>query len=299
MAVIEGGPSDVGLKEVQILKDWLDLLGSKYDYQYYITKQPKYVKPSTLYPLISYLINSSGNSHIIHSRAKVLGGCASHNTLISFKPFSQDLDDWAEFGNIGWTAAEIRPYGDRIKMDYRPIAHKDRNAAVSAWVISAANATNATIVSDFNAEITVRQDMVNAVGFLSVAYDPYTGHRDSASVAYLHPIMGVRDNLHFYLETWADHLIWDNLDPKRVVGVHTKSQDGELVIRARREVILSAGAIDSPRLLLLSGIGPIQELQALGIDAKQNLRGVGENLVNVLYSYLMVLALTLDLDGSH
>jgi choline dehydrogenase-like flavoprotein len=176
---------------------------------------------------------------------------------------------------------EVQPYADRIKMDFRPVAHKDRNAAASAWVVSAANATNSTIVSDFNAEIMER-GMVNAVGFLSVAYDPYTGLRDSASVAYLHPIMGVRDNLHFFLETWVYNLIWDDLDPKRVRGVHARSKDGELVIRARREVLLSAGAFDSPRLLLLSGIGPMKELQALGITPMHNLPGVGENLVNIL-----------------
>ena len=168
-------------------------------------------------------------------------------------------------------------------MDFRPVALKDRNAAVSAWVISAAKATGASIVSDFNAEMTGQQDMANAVGFLSVAYDPYTGYRDSASVAYLHPIMRVRHNLRLFLETWADRLIWDGLDSKRVTGIHTRTQNGELVIKARREVIISAGAVDSPRLLLLSGIGPAQELQALGINAKHNLPGVGENLVNILY----------------
>lgn len=243
--------------------------------------------------------NSSGNSHILHSRAKILGGCASHNTLISFQPFNEDIDDWANLGNFGWTATEVRPYAERIKMDYRPIAHKDRNAAAAAWVVSAANVTNSKIVPDFNAEITERR-MVNAVGFLSVAYDPYTGLRDSASVAYLHPIMGVRGNLHLFLETWVDDLIWDDHDARRVRGVHTRSQDGELVIRARREVLLSAGAFDSPRLLLLSGIGPVKELQALGIKPKHNLQGVGENLVNIHLPFQSLsLFFTIYTDGSH
>lgn len=202
-------------------------------------------------------------------------------------------------GNNGWTATEIRPYADRIKINFRPVAHKDRNAAVSAWITSAANATGAKIVSDFNAEITGRQGMPNGVGFLSVAYDPYTGHRESASVAYLHPIMGVRHNLGLFLETWADRLIWDNVDPKRVAGVHTRTSDGELVFKARREVIISAGAVDSPRLLLLSGIGPTQELQALGINAMHKLPGVGENLVNARLFFFLVIVFILYSDGSH
>ncbi|KAF8590399.1 GMC oxidoreductase [Ramaria rubella] len=269
VAVIEGGPSDVGLKEVQVLKNWMHLLETKYDYGYSITEQP------------------NGNSHIVHSRAKVLGGCSSHNTLISFHPFTQDLDDWAELGNIGWKAIEIRPYGDRIKMDFRPIALKDRNAAASAWIASVANATGAKIVSDFNAEITSQEGMVDAVGFLSVAYDPYTGHRDSASVAYLHPIMGVRDNLHLFLETWVHGFVWEDMDSKKVSGVRARSSGEELVIRARREVILSAGAIDSPRLLLLSGVGPEQELRTLGIKPMHHLLGVGENLMDHVETIVM------------
>jgi choline dehydrogenase-like flavoprotein len=165
-------------------------------------------------------------------------------------------------------------------MDFRPVAHKDRNTAASAWVVSVANATGAKAIPDFNAETTPNEGVADAVGFLRVAYDPYTGLRNSASVAYLHPIMGIRTSLHLFLETWVHGLVWDEKDAKKVRGIRAKSKDVELVVRAWKGVILSAGAIDSPRLLLLSGIGPAQKLEALGIKSTHNLQGVGENLVS-------------------
>lgn len=96
VAVIEGGPSDVGQDRVLDLKRWLELMGSDLDYDYPTVEQPM------------------GNSHIRHSRAKVLGGCSSHNTLISFRPFNEDLDHWANhYGCPEWSASKIQPYGDR------------------------------------------------------------------------------------------------------------------------------------------------------------------------------------------
>ena len=88
VAVIEGGPSDENEDRVLNLRRWLELLGSDLDYEYTTTEQPR------------------GNSHILHSRARVLGGCSSHNTLISFLPFNADLDNWRDYyGCPGWDAA--------------------------------------------------------------------------------------------------------------------------------------------------------------------------------------------------
>lgn len=166
-------------------------------------------------------------------------------------------------------------------MNFPPVALKDRNPVASAWLKSAANATGAEILEDFNAETTSGAGVTNSVGWLSVAYDPYSGFRHSSSVAYLHPIIGVRQNLRILTETWVHNLVWDEHDTKHVVGVRATTKHGqELVIRARKEVVLSAGAIDSPRLLLLSGVGPAAELEALGIKSTHDLPGVGDNLVS-------------------
>ncbi|MDA8369115.1 MAG: GMC family oxidoreductase N-terminal domain-containing protein [Nocardiopsaceae bacterium] len=267
VCVIEGGPSDVGLERVLNLRDWLGLLGSDLDYGYTTVEQPR------------------GNSHIVHSRARVLGGCSSHNTLISFRPFARDMDEWVAAGAEGWDNATVQAYADRIKCNIIPIAPKDRNEIVTDWITASAAATGVPVIEDFNAATSHGGGFAEGVGFLSIAYDPYTGYRSSASVAYLHPIMGVRDNLTLLLETWADRLVFDG---DRAAGVEVTTASGERrTIRAGREVILCAGAIDTPRLLLLSGVGPADDLRKVGIDVRHDLPGVGENLLDHPESIIM------------
>ena len=133
VCVIEGGPDDRDLEHVLRLRDWLGVLGGDLDYGYTTTEQP------------------NGNSHILHSRARVLGGCSSHNTLISFRPFAEDLDEWVAAGAEGWDNATVQSYADRIKCNIIPIAEKDRNTMVKDWVSSASKAANVPVIEDFNA----------------------------------------------------------------------------------------------------------------------------------------------------
>ncbi|MBV2365096.1 GMC family oxidoreductase [Streptomonospora nanhaiensis] len=267
VCVIEGGPSDLGLERVLRLRDWLDLLGGDLDYGYTTVEQPR------------------GNSHIVHSRARVLGGCSSHNTLISFRPFPQDLDDWVAAGAEGWDNATVQAYADRIKCNIVPVAPQHRNAIVTDWIAASAKATGVPVIEDFNAETSHRGGFAEGVGFLPIAYDPYTGHRSSASVAYLHPIMGVRANLTLLLETWAHRLV---LDRGRARGVEVTTASGERrTITAEREVVLCAGAIDTPRLLLLSGVGPADDLRSVAVEVRHDLPGVGRNLMDHPESIIM------------
>lgn len=225
-----------------------------------------------------------GNSYIRHSRARVLGGCSSHNTLISFRPFNDDLDLWATHHNCPtWASDRIQPYGDRLKLNIVPVAPQQRNQVARDWVEACTKTTGAPLIDDFNQQIAHRNGFKQGVGFFNIAYDPYDGTRSSASVAYLHPIMPHgphrRDNLHLYLETWAKELVFDEKEAKRIRGVAVRSKYGlEKTLTARREVIVCAGAIDTPRLLLLSGIGPAADLEKVGIKVKHDLPGVGENL---------------------
>ncbi|MFJ9555472.1 GMC family oxidoreductase [Nocardiopsis sp. NPDC101807] len=267
VCLIEGGPDDRDLDHVLRLRDWLSVLGGDLDMRYTTVEQPR------------------GNSHILHSRARVLGGCSSHNTLISFRPFAEDLDDWVAAGAEGWDNATVQSYADRIRCNIVPIAEKDRNAMVRDWVASAAEAADVPVVEDFNALTSHGGGFAEGAGFLSIAYDPYTGHRSSASVAYLHPIMDVRENLTVMLETWVDRLI---LDGDRATGVRAAAADGtRLTVNARREVVLCAGAVDTPRLLMLSGIGNAEELRAVGVEPVHDLPGVGENLLDHPESIIM------------
>ncbi|MBB4891763.1 choline dehydrogenase-like flavoprotein [Streptomyces olivoverticillatus] len=254
VAVIEGGPTDVDREDVLTLRRWLGLLGGELDYDYPTTEQPR------------------GNSHIRHSRARVLGGCSSHNTLISFKPLPGDWDEWAEAGAEGWDAASMDPYFARLRNNIVPVDEKDRNAIARDFVEAARTAADVPRVEGFN-----KKPFHEGVGFFDLAYHPENNKRSSASVAYLHPFLD-RPNLHLMLETWAYRL---ELDGPRATGVHVRTKDGEeLLVEARREVLVCAGAVDTPRLLLHSGIGPKADLEALGIPVVLDLPGVGENLLD-------------------
>ncbi|PWN47636.1 alcohol oxidase [Violaceomyces palustris] len=279
VAVIEGGPSDVGDDRVLDLRRWLEMLGSELDYDYPTVEQPR------------------GNSHIRHSRAKVLGGCSSHNTLISFRPFNEDLDDWKNnYGCPSWGSSNLQPFGDRLKMNIVPVAPQQRNQVARDWVQACSLATGAPILEDLNAQIVHRGGFQEAVGFFDISYDPYNGHRSSASVAYLHPIMPHgphrRHNLHLFLETWATKLEYEadaaTAEPLKVKGVRVRTKHGlEKTLSARREVILCAGAVDTPRLLLHSGIGPRSQLERLGMECRLDVPGVGENLTDHPESIIM------------
>ncbi|MEU0274351.1 GMC oxidoreductase [Streptomyces sp. NPDC006307] len=255
VAVIEGGPSDVDRPDVLTLRRWMGLLGGDLDYDYPTTAQPR------------------GNSHIRHSRARVLGGCSSHNTLISFKPLPSDWDEWEEAGAEGWHAAAMDPYYDKLLNNIVSVDEKDRNAIARDFVDAAQAALGVPRVEGFN-----DKPFHEGVGFFDLAYHPETNKRSSASVAYLHPIMEQRPNLHLMLETWAYRLEFDGTTAR---GVHVRTKDGEeRLVTARREVVVCAGAVDTPRLLLHSGIGPKADLEKLGIPVVHDLPGVGENLLD-------------------
>lgn len=255
VAVVEGGPTDVGNEKVLRLRRWQELLESELDYDYATVEQPR------------------GNSFIRHARARVLGGCSSHNTLISFRPLPRDWDEWAGRGCTGWDAASMAPYFSRLANHIQPVAEPDRNPVARDFVTSAVNALGVPEIADFEA-----MPPAEGAGFFSVAYHPETGTRSSSSVAYLHPNLD-RANLALLLQTWAYRLELDR--GGRVTGVHVRRADGSYeTLRARQEVVLCAGAIDTPRLLMLSGVGRAGDLRGLGVDPVADLPGVGENLLD-------------------
>ncbi|KAL1975842.1 hypothetical protein VTN31DRAFT_4234 [Thermomyces dupontii] len=262
--LIEAGPSDFMDDRVLKLKDWLSLLGGELDYDYPTTEQPM------------------GNSHIRHSRAKVLGGCSSHNTLISFRPFEYDCRLWEEQGCTGWSFDMFMRVLDNLRNTVQPVHARHRNQLCKDWVESCSKALDVPIIEDFNREIRSKGQLTKGVGFFSVAYNPDDGRRSSASVAYIHPILRSewkRPNLTILTNAWVSRVNVDRNDT--VTGVDLTLQSGEKrTVSAKSETILCAGAIDTPRLLLLSGIGPAKQLQPLGIPVVKDIPGVGENLLD-------------------
>lgn len=255
VCVVEGGPSDVGDERVLRLRNWINLLDSPFDYGYTTVEQPR------------------GNSHILHSRARVLGGCSSHNTLISLLPLPGDLDDWVARGCTGWEPQTILPYRHRLANTIVPVAEKDRNPIAVDFVTAAARALGVPVVEDFNA-----RPFDCGAGFFPVAYQPEGNIRSSSSVAYLHPVMD-RPNLTLMLLSRALRLLPDGAG--RLTRVEVQGDDGtRTTVGAEREMLLCAGAIDTPRLLMLSGVGPADRLRELGIEVHADLPGVGENLLD-------------------
>jgi len=255
VCVVEGGPSDVGDERVLKLRNWINLLGGELDYDYPTVEQPR------------------GNSFIRHARARVLGGCSSHNTMISFLPLPGDFADWERAGATGWGYDAMLPYWQRLETHIQPVARSDRNQLSEDFVDACSAALGVPVVDDFNAK-----PFVEAAGFFAVGYDPETGVRSSSSVAYLHPHLD-RPNLTLLTETWAHKL--DVSAGGEVTGVRVRRGGGTAaVVRARQEYVLCAGAIDTPRLLLLSGVGPADDLRALGIDVVADVPGVGERLLD-------------------
>ncbi|CRK22007.1 hypothetical protein BN1723_017965, partial [Verticillium longisporum] len=169
--LIEAGPSDFTDDRVLDLRKWLGLLGGELDYDYPTTEQPM------------------GNSHIRHSRAKVLGGCSSHNTLISFRPFEHDLDIWQSLGAKGWTFPVFMRVLDRLRNTVQPVHARHRNQLCKDWVLACSSALNVPVIPDFNRHIKDTGSLTEGVGFFSVSYNPDNGQRSSASVAYIHPIL--------------------------------------------------------------------------------------------------------------
>jgi len=245
VCLLEWGPSDVGNDDVLKIRRWLGLLEGPLDLAYRTTLQPR------------------GNAHI----------CSSHNTMIWFRPFPGDWQDWVDAGATGWGPDEIDPYYDRIPGPHTIVPEQDRNAILYDWIDACASAVGVQRDPDWNAG-----PYRDGAGFLDVGYDPATGVRSSGSVMYLHPILGQRPNLTVQTETRAMRV---ETSAGRAVAVHVQRESGTSDrIEARREIVLCAGSIDTPRLLLYSGIGPRAQLEHLGIDVVADLPGVGENLID-------------------
>ncbi|PXY28168.1 GMC family oxidoreductase [Prauserella muralis] len=264
VCLLEAGPSDVDDPAVLELNRWMALLESGYDWDYLVEPQ------------------ESGNSFLRHARAKVLGGCSSHNSCIAFWAPAEDLDEWASLGLPGWSAEDVFPLYKRLETNDGPGDHHGRSGPVTIRSVPPRDPAGVALLeaceqagiprAEFNSGTTVTH---GANWFQINARED--GTRSSASVSYLHPIMGKRSNLEVRTGVRAKRLTFDGL---RCTGVEVLTEDllhSEPIV-ARREVIVSTGAIDTPKLLMLSGIGPAEHLTGLGIDVLVDSPGIGENL---------------------
>jgi choline dehydrogenase len=211
-------------------------------------------------------------------RGKVLGGSSSINGLLYIRGQQADYDGWRQLGCEGWGWDDVAPYFKRSQ-------HQERGANEHHAVGGPLNVSDVTTkhpVSDAVVEACVeagipRNEDVNGENQEGVSYYQLTvknGQRQSAAVAYLHPAMG-RANLKVETRALTTKVIFEG---KKAVGVEYLQNGVRKIAKARREVILAGGAINSPQLLQLSGVGPGDLLRDHGIEVVADLPGVGENL---------------------
>jgi len=219
---------------------------------------------------------SNGRKHV-WPRGKVLGGSSSINGLLYVRGQMADYDNWAQLGATGWASGDVLPYFRRAEGNER-LADELHG---TDGPLNVSDATTRHPVSDAVVEAGIEaglpfNDDVNGEAQDGISYFQLTvknGRRWSAAQAYLKPAMQRRN---LKVETEA-HMAAILFEGSRAVGV-TYRQDGRMVtVRANREVILSGGAVNSPQMLEVNGIGDPEVLKAAGIAVRHALPGVGTN----------------------
>ena len=243
----------------------------RYDWRYYTEPEPQL------------------NNRRLHTpRGKVLGGSSSINGLVYVRGNALDFEHWAQLGASGWSYPDVLPYFRRAESyaggadQYRggdgPLGTRRgllTNPLHEAW-LSAGRAAGYPVSADMNG---YQQE-----GFARMDMTVQRGRRASAANAYLRPALR-RRNLEVRTHALATRILFEG---RRAVGVRYRRADLRHEVRARREVIVCAGSINSPQLLKLSGVGPAEELGDLGIQVVHELEGVGENLQDHLEFYFQV-----------
>jgi choline dehydrogenase len=230
-------------------------------------------------------------------RGKVLGGSSSINAMCYVRGQPQDFDGWARNGAEGWSYAEVLPYFRKSERQQHgasqyhgaagPLSVEDlrsRNPLTDTFVAAGVH-TGLPLNADFNG---AQQE---GVGLYQVTQR--AGRRCSAAVAYLDPIRA-RPNLRIETHCLVERVL---LEHGRAVGVAYGRRGTGHIVRCEGEVLLCAGAVNSPQLLMLSGVGPAAHLSELGIPVALDLPGVGENLqdhLDVCTLYKSTRAVTYD-----
>ena len=267
VCLLEAGPADAA-DEIHLPAGVLAVGQSKYDWAFISDPEPGLAGRQRYLP-----------------RGRTLGGSSSTNAMVYIRGNRADYDEWAALGHDGWSWADVLPYFIRAEDNERgagdlhgaggPLSvaeGRSRYRTCEAF-IEAGQQAGLPLNPDFNGP---EQD---GVGWYQVTQR--NGLRCSAAVAYLHPVLE-RPNL--TLETGA-HVTRLLLDGTRAVGVEIDQRDQLREINAEREVILSAGAYQSPQILLLSGVGPAADLELAGIPVVHELP-VGQGLQDHLATWI-------------
>jgi choline dehydrogenase len=239
----------------------------KYNWRYYSEPEPELADRSIYCP-----------------RGKVQGGSGSINAMIFVRGAARDFDDWAAAGNPGWSYREVLPFFR--KLESHPLGDTEYHGGHGPIGITPMKSGAHPVCSSFIQGCEqlgyARNDDFNGARLEGVGiYDVNTrdGKRDSSSVAYLHRA-GRRANLTLEHDAQVTRLLFSNDDHerRRVTGVEVVQRGTKRTFHAAREVILASGAVDTPKLLQLSGVGPRALLERHGIQIVRELPAVGRHL---------------------
>ncbi|KNG92704.1 choline dehydrogenase [Pseudaestuariivita atlantica] len=230
-----------------------------------------------------------GGRRLACPRGKVVGGSSSINGMVYVRGHAGDYDHWAEQGADGWSYADVLPYFQRMETwddgghggdpEWRGtdgplhVTRGPRDNPLHAAFVEAAKAAGYAETQDYNG---YRQE-----GFGPMDMTVHNGRRWSAANAYLKPAL--KTGLCTLVTGLASRL---TLQGKRVTGLRVRANGRKMILRARREVILAASSINTPKILMLSGIGPADELRRHGISVVADRPGVGKNLQDHLEVYV-------------
>ena len=258
--LIEAGPPD-SRREVSIPAAWVSLFKSQLDWHYETAPEEQLDGRKIYWP-----------------RGKTLGGSSSTNAQIYLRGACVDFDEWAAAGNSGWSYEEVLPYFRRAENNER--GESEFHGGGGPLCVSNVREPNPLSEAFLRSAVSLginRNSDFNTRDLDGVGYCQFTqkdGKRCSTSTAYLTPARNRPS-----LDVWTDtHVLRIIFDGRKAAGVACIRAGNQITVRAAREVVVSGGAVNSPVLLMHSGIGPPQVLRQHDIDVFQPLEGVGQNL---------------------
>lgn len=260
VALLEAGPTDDSIFVRMPVGVILLMRSAKRNWRYWTTPQ-----------------KALNNRSVYIPRGKMLGGSSSVNAMVYTRGHKWDYDHWAELGNEGWGWNDVLPIFKRTEHQERGESeyhgtHGKLNVADLRFSHPVSNAfVKAAVEAGFPASDDFNNDVQEGVGLFQVTQKD--GERSNVARGFLHPVMD-RENLTVFTDTLVHKVTFEG---KRATGVVANVQGHMQTIEAG-EVILCGGAINSPQLLMLSGVGPKAELEKHNIPVVHDLPGVGQNL---------------------
>ena len=246
--LVESGPSDEGRDDILLLRRWLSLGADE------AISVPYSIEP-----------RPDVNASLVHTRGRVLGGCSSHNAAIALRAPDADLERWAAVAGPGWGPDGTARAWQRMLATVGVGAAQSRNPLAAA-VVKAGGQIGLPLIESWGRE------RPHGIGWLPL--NASAGRRRSSSAAYLHPLSSLPENLTVLTGTSVERVEVDG-DGAAVAVITSRGR-----IEARCEVVLSAGAFETPKLLMLSGIGPAAELASHRVPVLVDLPGVGTHLLD-------------------